>query len=263
MRTRLVVAALLALAGCSKAPDGDLPDVSGNASAGVAFTYGYAFELPSRLIADLQETHAQACEQAGVATCRITGLSYSVDRDGGAHASLSVKVASRVARRFGRAATVSAERLGATLVGAEISGEEVQPQAAQAGAAQQTADVAAIDRQLADARLSTAERAELRSQRAERVETARDQTASAASDQERLANTPMSFSYQAGHGVGFGNALRDAADTALASTRGTAIWAVWLLAALGPPLVLLALLLLAWRRWGRPAWLRAGRTPAD
>lgn len=117
MRSLLIAASLLTLAACSKAPDGNAePDFAGNAAAGVAFTYAYDFELPSRSISDLQEAHAQACERLGAGRCRITGLRYTVDRDGGVAASLSVKVAAPIARSFGRSAVKTAESTGAMLV---------------------------------------------------------------------------------------------------------------------------------------------------
>jgi hypothetical protein len=260
---RLVAAVLLlSAAACSKAPDsGEVPDLAGNATAGVAFIYGYAFELPSRAIAELQEAHAQACERVGTASCRITGLTYNVDRDGNANASLSVKVASRIARRFGREAVVTAERGGATLVGAEISGEEAAPEASASATQVAQADVATLDRQLADPKLSPAERAELRAQRSQQVAAARASAADASAARERIATTPMTFSYRAGHGVGFGNALRDTADTALSSSRLTLIGATWLLAALGPPALLLLLLWFVWRRWARHWWERVFGAP--
>jgi hypothetical protein len=259
MTKRSALGAILLLAACSKAPeDGNMPTIAGNATAGVAFAYRYAFELPSRSIDDLQESHAQACERAGLAVCRITDLSYRVSRDGQASASLSVKVAAPVARRFGRDAMTAADGFGGTLVAAEISGEEVQTAISGADTSGRTAarDAAMLDRSLANPRLSSAERTQIRARRDARTEAARADAATAADQSERLANTPMSFSYQAGHGVGFANALRDSADAALGSTRVTVIGATWVLATLGPPTLLLLLVWLAWRRWGRRAWLR-------
>lgn len=257
MKVRWVASILLILSACGKAPEqGEMPELTGNATAGVAFTYGYSFELPARSVDDLQEAHAQACEKAGAATCRITGLAYNVDRDGNASASLSVKVASPAARRFGRAAVEAAEGVGATLTGAQISGEETLPDAAAAAMRTAEGDVATLDRQLADPKLSAAERAELRAQRSQQVLAARANATDANAARERLANTPMSFSYHTGHGVGFANALRDSAEAALGSTRTTLIGATWLVATLGPPVLLLLVLLFLWVRWGRHWWDR-------
>lgn len=264
MRWKMATFALLALAACSKGPEGEsLPDVGGgNAVANVAFSYGYSFELPSRAVADLQEAHAAACEQAGVGVCRITGMNFTVDRDGDRQATLSVSLASKVARRFGRAATLTAERMGATLTGANISGEEVLPEASAGAAAQGRSDVVEIDRQLADTKLTAAERAELRSQRAALVAGSRASTAEAGAGRERLASTPMSFSYQTGRGLGFGNDMRDALDSGLDSGRMLAIALVWFVVTLGPWLLAFALLLVLWRRWGAPLWRRFATPPA-
>lgn len=265
MLKRQAVLIVLLLAGCSKVPGGsDMPEVAGKAAAGVAFAYGYAFELPSRSIGALQEAHAAACERAGRSVCRITGLSYRVDRDGQASATLAVKVAAPVARRFGHNAVAAADGFGATLVGADISGEEVAGAIASSESARRTADAdtATIDRALRDPRLSAAERTRLRDQRAALVAAARADAQGAAEQADRLANTPMAFSYATGHGVGLANALRDSADAALGSTRLTLIGATWLLATLGPPALLLLFLWLGWRRWGRSAWRRLSGLPA-
>src|SRR4051812_2612282 len=52
------------------------PDIAPRAAPGVAFNYRYAFRLPPKRIAQVQEEHAQACEKLGVARCRITGMLY-------------------------------------------------------------------------------------------------------------------------------------------------------------------------------------------
>ncbi len=266
MRSLLIAASLLTLAACSKAPDGDAgPDLNGNATAGVAFTYAYDFELPSRSISDLQEAHAQACERLGAGRCRITGLRYNVDRDGGVAASLSVKVAAPIARAFGRGAVKTAESTGAILVGSEIGGEDVATATGESIARQRTAEADAqrIAGQLARSDLPPAERAELLRQQATQIDEARTQAREAGRQQQRLANTPMSFDYRAGHGRGLLNGLRDTADTALASTRTTLTALVWVVAALGPPALVILLVLLLWIRWGRSLWRRAIGTAAD
>ena len=54
------------------------PGVSVTAAPGVAFSFNYAFRLPSGAIARTQETHAQACERLGIARCRVTGMRYQL-----------------------------------------------------------------------------------------------------------------------------------------------------------------------------------------
>lgn len=76
-----LILAALALAGCNKATPEDVGETVSNA-AGVAFSYNYQFRLPSADIADVQEAHAQACEKLSAGRCRITDMSYRVDRAG-------------------------------------------------------------------------------------------------------------------------------------------------------------------------------------
>ena len=249
----------LALAACSKAPEaGDGPELGNAATAGLAFNYDYELTSPARTIADLQETHAAACEALGANRCRITGLSYTVDRSGAVSASLAMRVAAPLARRFARQAVVTAEQAGATLTGARISGDDVLP-AAKAAAQQTTesnAELARIDRELARAGLPAAERAELQSQRAAQVVAIRGAADTRTNTEASIATAPVQLHYATGHGAGFTNQLRESADTAMVSATTTLVAALWLLAVLGPPLVALVIAALLWRRFGVPLWAR-------
>ncbi|USU12086.1 hypothetical protein NF701_16405 [Sphingomonadaceae bacterium OTU29THOMA1] len=252
--------AALALAGCSRAPDGaETGPVLGNATtAGLAFTYGYSLTLPARAIDELQEAHAAACEALGSERCRITGITYNVDHAGDVSASLSANVAAPLARRFGRDAITAAERVGATLTGANIGGteaaEEVSAATGQSGEAQ--VDLARIDRELARSDLPAAERAELQSQRAVRLADLRTAAGTHTGARASIVTAPVRFTYSTGRGTGFVNRLRDSGDTALGSTAATLGAALWLLAVLGPPFLGLIILALLWRRFGRPLWAR-------
>lgn len=259
MKWMMIGAIALALAGCGKAPESSAgePDIAGNAIAGVAFDYRYDLSLPSNAISDLQETHAQACERL-VARCRITGLRYTVGDSGDVSASLSVKVAAPLARAFGRDAVKVAERAGATLTGADISGTDVGT-AAEANATERTdveGERTRIARELARTDLPAAERAELLRQQAALADQARAARATATEQRDALANTPMTFVYQTGRGIGLVNRVRDAGDTAIDSIAVTITVILWALAALGPPILVLFVLFLLWRRWGRVWWRR-------
>ena len=250
--------ALIVLAGCSRAPEGSAgePDVAGNAIAGVAFDYSYSLVLPSTRIGDLQEDHARACERLGTARCRITGLRYSVDRQGDVNASLAVKVAASIARTFGRDGVKRAESMGATLTGADISGTDVASEAAITTLQQADldSDRARITRELARVDLSPRERTELLRQQAALAEPNRAAAAQAATQRESLANTPMTFAYRTGRGTGLIDRFRDAGDTALGSIGLTLAALLWVVAGLGPPFLPLALVFLLWLRWGRRWW---------
>jgi len=248
----------LSLAGCSKAPESSAgePDIAGNSVAGVAFDYSYDLTLPSSRISDLQEEHARACERLGPTRCRITGLRYTVGQQGDVSASLSVKIAAPLARAFGRAGVKQAESVGATLTGADISGTDVATAAA-ATATERTdlADERArIDRELARVDLSPRERTELRQQQAVAHGQATAAAAAASEQRESLANTPMSLDYTTGRGTGLVDRLQDAGDTALGSIGLTVTALLWVLAALGPPLLVILLVFLVWRRWIQRWW---------
>jgi hypothetical protein len=246
------------LAACSKAPDSSVgePDVVGNAIAGVAFSYSYSLALPSMRIGDLQEEHAHACEQLGPARCRITGLGYTVGGQGDVNASLSVKIAAPIARGFGRDAVKRAEGLGATLTGADIRGTDVaaEAEATTLERTQLNGDRVRITRELARRDLSPRERTELLRQQAALDEPAHAVETAAVAQRDRLALTPMTFFYRTGRGSGLIDRIRDAGDTALGSVGLTATALLWVLAALGPPFVVMAVLFLLWRRWGRRWW---------
>jgi len=258
MKWVVIGVAALSMAGCSKAPDSSAgePDIAGNSIAGVAFDYSYDLALPSSRISDLQEEHARACERLGATRCRITGLRYTVGQQGNVSASLSVKIAAPLARAFGRAGVKQAERAGATLTGANISGTDVATAAA--AIATERTDVAAerarIDRELARVDLSPRERAELRQQQAAAQSQATAAAATASEQRESLANTPMSFDYATGRGTDLVDRLQDAGDTALGSIGLTVTALLWVLAALGPPLLVILLAFLVWRRWIQRWW---------
>ncbi|HXH17213.1 MAG TPA: hypothetical protein VNJ10_13895 [Sphingomonas sp.] len=265
MKRLLIGALAVTIAGCSRAPESSAgePDIAGNSVAGIAFDYSYNLSLPSSRIADLQEDHARACEQLGTTRCRITGLGYTVDGQGDVSASLAVKLAAPLARKFGRDGVKRAESLGATLTGADISGTDVAT-AAEATSTERVdigAERARVDRELARTGLKAGEREQLRGQQAALIEQARSAQTDAAAQRDSLANTPMSFTYRTGRGTGLIDRLRDAGDTALGSVGLTVTALLWVLAALGPPFLVLAALFVIWIRWGEGWWTKlTGRT---
>ncbi|GAA0669076.1 hypothetical protein FHT00_000399 [Sphingomonas insulae] len=252
--------ATLTLAGCSKAPEeADPGPTLGNAStAGLAFTYAYNLTLPARAIDELQEAHAAACEALGPQRCRITGITYDVDRAGDVSASLSANVAAPLARRFGRDAVTAAERAGATLTGAHIGGTEaaLEESAAAGQSVDAQTDLARIDRELARSDLPAAERTELQAQRAGRLADQRTAAAARSGARDSIVTAPVSFNYATGRGSGFANQLRDSGDTALNSAAATFGAAIWLVAALGPPFLALLVVILLWIYFARPLWRR-------
>jgi len=242
--------ACLALAGCSKAPDGEGPGETASAASGVVFAYRYDFRLPSGRIADAQEVHAQACEQLTPRRCRITGMTYRLDGSGQVAASLDVRVVAPIARAFGRRSVQGIEAAAGALTGAEIIGTDAASaaEAAKVNPADVSADLADTEKELARSDLPPATRNGLLSD------------AEAAGTQASVSTTPISFTYAAGTGVGLTARLPEAAQAGYLSLTWTLVTALTLLAHLAPPLVLLLLLAVLWHRLGRHWWARAFRT---
>lgn len=258
MRWLCVGLVSLALVGCSKAPDGNMPGETATSASGVAFAYRYGFRLPSDSIADALETQAQACEQLGPIRCRITGMDYRLDGSGQANASLDVRVTASIARSFGHQGIKRVEAAGGMLAGAEITGTDTVAATEMAQTAQKEAasDRSDIDRQLARTDLSADARSDLLTRRAELLRSQRDGQAAATAAQASLSTTPIRFDYAAGTGIGLKAQLAEAAHAAYASLTWTLVTLLSLLAYLGPPLLLLLILAILWHRFGRHWWSR-------
>ena len=138
------------------------PDVSPTASPGVAFNYRYAYRLPAQRVSEVQEQHARACEQLGIARCRITGMRYRVADDGGIEAMLAVKLQPGLARSFGRGGTEAVTRAEGKLIEADITGTDADSaiRSATRGIDQMREDLRRLERNLAGS-LSTEQRSSL------------------------------------------------------------------------------------------------------
>lgn len=255
---RWLLIGCVVLAGCSQKQEAG--DTATRAGA-LAFQYSYTFRLPSARIAAARERHAQACEQLGAARCRITGMSYNVDSSGDVDASLALALAAPIARGFGREGVAAIEQAGGVLAEAAISGTDPaqvgsDDTATPADAGHGAAEVARIDRQLARADLSGAERAELTRQRAVAADRARASVTAATNARAAVRTTPVSFAYRAGRGVGAAAEFADAGQTAYSSLLTTLSIVLMALAVLGPPVLLLLALVLLWRRWRARFWAK-------
>jgi hypothetical protein len=236
------------------------------AAPGVAFSYHYAFRLPSARIAAAQEAHAQACEKLGIARCRITGMRYRLLGENNVEAMLAFKLDPAIARDFGKKGIGVVEAAEGTLVDAEITGTDAGAAISRLNTQRTRAseELKRIDAELAKPKLSEEERVELQRQRAEiaqRIEATKDSTAE---QQESLADTPMVFDYGSGKAVrGFdaSSPLTSAADTAIGSVQVTIAVILGLLAFFGPPGIVVLLGWLAWRRF-RPRKRAAAATSA-
>jgi hypothetical protein len=254
--------ALVGVGGCGRAPEDGASEVATNATD-LAFTYAYRFRLPSDRIGAAQDAHATACERIAP-RCRITGMTYHVDSAGVANASLDVALAAPIARRFGRQSVTGVEAAGGALVGAEIGATDTRVEriAGELDEVQARDDRARLQRELARADLPAAERAELRRQLDEATPRARAGDAAASTARAQAQETPMHFAYQPGAGTGVGARVSDAGRALSASTAATLGFTLSALAWLGPPALLILLLVVLWFRWGRRLWQRLLGTPA-
>ena len=235
------------------------PNVGPTAAPGVAFNYRYAFRLAAPRIAEVQERHAQMCEQLTVARCRITGMHYRVVNEGDIEAMLAFKLDPAAARHFGREAIGVVVQHEGMLTESEISGVDVGTSIRAAGRS-----LAELEAELAriEVRLRQGVRGDERSRLDYEAQQLRAQIRavreSRDTQQESLATTPMVFRYGSGDRVpGFAPrpTLRQALGDAGESFLDGAYILLRIVIALLP--WALALGLLAWiaaiirRRWFR------------
>lgn len=261
----LLTTSCLALAACGKADNGSYPTsrsesadvapgVNVTAPPGVAFSYRYAFRLPSAKIAAAQETHAAACEKLGVAKCRITGMRYRVLGENDTQGSLSFKLDPTLARAFGKQGIEAITAAAGELVDAEITGTDAGAEIAKLQALKTQADteLKRLDGQLARTDLKPAERTELQTQRADLVARINEAKSDTSDKQESLANTPMTFEYESGAAVqGFDASapITSAGNVFVGSVTVTIGFVLTALAALTPPGLIVLLGWLVWRRF--------------
>jgi hypothetical protein len=227
------------------------PSISLDAAPGVAFNYSYDFNLPDERISSTQEAHASACEKLGLARCRITGMSYSVDQNEQVTAELDLKLDPTIAREFGKSAQQSVESNDGKLIRLDIGSTDQGAAIEQATKQKQDAStqIAQLQQELAKTKPGTQARANLMSQIEELQGQASQQARVIEAGQAALATTPMAFHYYGRGGVpGFrGNPVHAAWMTFVS----TVVWLVGIilqaLAVLIPVSILLAIILGLWR----------------
>lgn len=194
----------LLLGSCSQAPESSeeasmaAPDITGSSAArGVAFDFNFTFALPARAIAKVQRQHVAACEQLGIARCRIVGVGFDQEARDQASGSLSLLLAPTDAYGFaGRAVDVVEAAKGeidtALVRGRDAGGALVQARQSQNDAG---AEIARLEARLRQAGLSEGERRDLSAKLEELHRSAGEQTATVRENTEALAVTPVSFRY--------------------------------------------------------------------
>src|SRR5690348_1624515 len=152
--------------GGSRSDTSSPPNISPSAAPGVAFNYDYQFSMADQRIAATQEAHASACESLGLARCRITGMSYSVDQNEQVTAELDLKFDPTIARQFGKSAQQSVEGNGGKLVRLDIGSSDEGAKIDQVSRQENdtSARLAQLQGELAKAKPGTQARANLLSQ---------------------------------------------------------------------------------------------------
>jgi hypothetical protein len=115
------------------APSGALAGLGDHAEIPVslpkmAYVFDYAFRLPGKDIAALEQKHADMCEAMGPYNCQIVSLSSSGDEGDYRTGKLELSVVSDKARGFGALLAAAATSAGGEQTEANIEGEEVSKQ---------------------------------------------------------------------------------------------------------------------------------------
>lgn len=227
------------------------PNVSPTAAPGVAFNYSYQFSLPDKRISATQEAHASACEKLGIARCRITGMSYSVDQGEQVTAELDLKLDPLIARQFGKSAMRSVEASDGKLIrldiGSSDEGEKIDQATKQRS--DSSAQITQLQQELAKTKPGSEARANLMSQIQALQQRSAEQSRAIESSQQALASTPMQFHYYGRGGVpGFrDNPVRGAWQTFVTTIVWLANILLQALAVLIPVGILAALFIAVWR----------------
>jgi hypothetical protein len=152
----LILMAVLALWGCSKAEHGGgSPSGDVVAQSAVAYGFTYRFALPRAAVDQAQDRHMALCDRLGPARCRMQEMHGSVG-EGSTGASTRFAVAAGDARRFGQELLPTIEALGGTLQSRDFEAEDVarqrsdaQAKVAEKGSAANQAALAAVQDRVA------------------------------------------------------------------------------------------------------------------
>ena len=239
------------------------PGIDANVAPGVAFDYRYAFSLPEVQIARVQEEHAALCSKLGAGNCRVTGLTFTKERDGKIDANMQFKLNPALALRFGRDATDLVARAEGKLETSAVAGEDVGSQIVDGdkSALGIKAELAKIDAQLKIPGLSKDVRSRLVDQASDLRAQLRALSSQRDGNVESLATTPMVFTYEAGEAVmGFerGSAVQTGLTAGARSMEAITTSIAFLLGAFGPWLLLVGAGFWGWRRFGKAKATKLG-----
>lgn len=243
------------------------PGIGGAVAPGVAFTYAYAFSLPTKAISTVQQEHAAACLKLGASRCRVTGVSYEQPHEEEASGRLDFLLAPDIAHAFANEGIAAVERAEGKLQNASVNGENAGDaiKLSQQNSAAVEAEIARIELRLKASGLSKDERVDLQQQVASLREQLRGSAADRKAKEAAIATTPVTFTYASEGLIGGGKTFGRAAKASWGSFE-TAFGFVTLIAGVALPwLLLLGLLVLAWRglRKGRVSKITADSQAAQ
>lgn len=228
----------------------EAPDIGQAVAPGVAFSYRYAFTLPARAIAGVQQQHAAACERLGPTRCQVVGMSYDQPKKDEVSARLDLMLAPEIAHSYGGDAIATVEKADGSIDNASVDGDNAGGaiEDSQRRSSALRAQLTRIERRMAIPGLNKEEKTEL----AKRASELREQLGSeqqARQDKEAsLATTPVSFTYGS---EGVFSASNDpfgkAAATSLGSLTATLAFLLTAAGLLLPWLLLGALIVLLLR----------------
>lgn len=229
--------------------DGSVPDIS-RAAPGVAFAYHYAFTLPAKAIADVQQEHASACARLGPDQCQITAMQFEQPREDEAFARLDLLLAPELAHQFGRDGIAAVEKAAGALGNASVSGENAGGainESHQRGSVIK-AELERIEGRLKASGLVKETRIELERRAEDLRAQLRNEGQERRQAEKSLASTPVSFSYASQGLIGTGSNPFGSAAKASWGSAETMLSVVLLVAGAALPwVILIALLVALWR----------------
>jgi hypothetical protein len=250
MRVFAALAAVMLLAGCddqtagpSASPKDSYAGAEGFVSSGTGFDFRYAFRMPGDRLKDVLQSNADGCEKLGPARCRIQAKRYTVNSTTNQiKAVLTLRIDPAIARAFGDAAVTTLRSADGVLVDSEETGADAT------STARSVAMVERLRGQLKAAQSQAgAGNADAKS-RADRIQTALDTIAEVeASQGQTLATAPVLITYESSNALtGLGSAdanFRSAGQ----SLENSVARVLVVLAAIGPWLLALILLIVILR----------------
>lgn len=224
----------------------------------IAYTYSYSFRLPSERLAGVQERHLDLCNRLGPARCRVVDMRRGAASGDQVTGSLTLQVAAPVARQFGESLVAAAAEAGGDTVDRGITAEDLSKNMVDAAARIRTRE-ALVQRltQLLETRSGNIQQA-VEAERAinqaqEELEAARGWLAEM---RTRVAMSTFTIGYNSGAPLAgsVGNPVREAfGEIGTLFGRSLALM-IYLVGALLPWALLLALILLLVRTLRRRGW---------